>query len=65
MLPTSNLYKIEVLGNFREVQRRINDEEFDRQIHFYAGNPLRRGTLWANFGSFAQPFSVLSIVLDY
>jgi hypothetical protein len=40
-----------------------NAEEFDIQSHFYAGKPLRRGTLQANSGSYAQPFSVSSVVL--
>jgi hypothetical protein len=37
-----------------------NDVEFE----FYAGNPLRRGMLRANSRSYAQPFSVPSVVLD-
>jgi hypothetical protein len=42
----------------------INTEEFEIQSHFYVGKPLRRGTLRANFGSYAQPFLVSSIMLD-
>jgi hypothetical protein len=41
-----------------------NVEEFDSQIHFYAVNPLRRGTLRANSESYDQPFSVALVVLD-
>jgi hypothetical protein len=63
LLPTSSLYKPEVLGSLREVQRRRNVEEFDSQSHFYAGKLLRRATLRAISGSFVHPFSVSSVVL--
>jgi hypothetical protein len=43
----------------------INVEEIESQRHFYAGKPLRRGTLWASSGSYAQLFSALLVVLDY
>jgi hypothetical protein len=62
-MPTSNLYKPGVLGNIKEVQNMRNDEEFDNQSHFYAGKPLRRGNLRANSRSYAQSFSVPSVVL--
>jgi hypothetical protein len=63
MLPTPNLFKPKILGSRGQVQIRGNDEEFDSQSHFYAGKPLRRGTLWAISGSFTQPISVPSVVL--
>jgi hypothetical protein len=63
-MPTPNLYKPGVLSSIREVQNKRNVEEFESQSHFYAGKPLRRGTLRANSGSYAQPFSVSSVVLD-
>jgi predicted HAD superfamily phosphohydrolase YqeG len=63
-MPTSNLYKLGVLSNMKEVHNKINVEEFEIQWHFYAGKPLRRGTLQANSGSYAQPFSVSSVALD-
>jgi hypothetical protein len=49
----------------RDVHNKINVEEFDSQRNFYVGKPLRRGTLRANFGSYAQPFSVMLVVLGY
>jgi hypothetical protein len=63
LLPTSKIYKIEVLGSLRHVHIRINSKEFDSQSQFYAGKPLRRATLQAISGSFSQPFSVSSVVL--
>jgi hypothetical protein len=64
-MPTPNLYKLGVPSRIREVQNRRNAEEFESQSHFYAGNPLRRGTLQSNSRSYTQPFSVPSVVLDY
>jgi hypothetical protein len=63
-MPTSNLYKPGVLSSMKEVHNKINVEEFEIQWHFYAEKPLRRANLRANFGSYAQPFSVSSVVLD-
>jgi hypothetical protein len=63
-MSTSNLYKPGVLSSMKEVQNKRNAEEFESQSHFYVGKPLRRGTLWANYGSYAQPFSMSSVVLD-
>ena len=65
LMPTPNLHKPGVLSSIEEVQNRRNVEEFERKSHFYAGKPLRRGTLPANYGSYAQPFSVSLVVLDY
>jgi hypothetical protein len=62
-MPTSNLYKLGVLGSIEEVQNMRNAKKFDSQSHFYARKPLRRGNLRANSGSYAQPFSVSSVVL--
>jgi hypothetical protein len=61
-MPTSNIYKPKVLGSIGEVQNKRNVEEFDSQSHFYAGKPLRRENLWANSGSYAQAFLVMSVV---
>jgi hypothetical protein len=63
-IPTQNLYKPGVLSSIGEVHNRINVEYFESQSRFYAGKPLRRGTLRANSGSYAQPCSVLLVVLD-
>jgi hypothetical protein len=63
LMPTSNVYKPGVLGSIREIKNKRNYEEFEIQSHFYAGKPLRKGTLRANSGSYAQLFSVPSVVL--
>jgi hypothetical protein len=64
LMPNTNLYKPRVLRSIREVQNRRNVEEFESQSHFYTRKPLRRGTLRANFRSYAQPFSEPLVVLD-
>jgi hypothetical protein len=46
------------------VQEQHNDEELKILSHFYAGKPLRKQTLEDFFGSYTEPFSVLSVVLD-
>jgi hypothetical protein len=53
LIPTPNIYKPVVLNSIREVLNRRNAEEFESQSHFYAGKPLRRGTLRENFGCYA------------
>jgi hypothetical protein len=63
LLPTSSLYKLEVLGSLRQVQKRGNAEELKSQSHFYAGKPLRRATLQAISGSFVHPFLMPLVVL--
>jgi hypothetical protein len=63
LISNPNVYKLGVLINIREVQNIINVEEFESQIHFDVGNPLR-GNLKANSRSYAQPFSLWSVVLD-
>jgi hypothetical protein len=63
LMPNSNLYKLGVIGSIREVQNRGNVGEFDSQSHFYVGKTLRRGILWANYGRYAQLFSVSLVVL--
>jgi hypothetical protein len=63
-MPKPNLYKPGVLSSIKKVHNRRNAEEFESTNHFYAGKPLRRGTLRANSGSYAQPFLVPSVVFD-
>ena len=63
LLPTSIIYKLEVIEAKGEGLKQINDEELQSQNHFYAGKPLRRAPLRAISGSFVHPFSMRSVLL--
>jgi hypothetical protein len=63
LLPTSSLYKLEVLGNLKRGSEQEKVEELKIQRHFYAGKPSRRATLQAISGSFIHPFLVSSVVM--
>jgi hypothetical protein len=62
LLPTSSLYKPEVLEAMEEVQNRFMLKILS-QSHFYAGKPLRRAPLRAISGSSVHPISVPSVLL--
>jgi hypothetical protein len=63
LLPTSSLYKPEVLGAMKGGSEHENVEGLLSQSHFYAGKPLRRTPLRAISGSSGHPFSVPSVLL--
>jgi hypothetical protein len=62
-LPTSDLYKPEVLEAMGGGSEQVYAEDFPSQSHFYAGKPLRRAPLRAISGSSVHPISVSSVLL--
>jgi hypothetical protein len=62
--PKIHIYKNHRFFDNKQVKNKRNVEDFESQSHFYVEKPSRRETLHANFGSYAQPFSMPTIVLD-
>jgi hypothetical protein len=62
-MPTSSLYKPEVLSILGGGSTQENAEEFQSLSHFYIGKLLRRETLQAISGSFLHLFSVSSVLM--
>jgi hypothetical protein len=65
LLPSSVLYKPEVLEAMGEGSKQVYAGGFLSQSHFYAGKPLRRAPLRAISGSSIHLISMLSVLLGF